>query len=95
MYFRPNAVVLEGKLLKSLSREDYGEQIGTVETYAGEELAIAADCKVVQDEGNEERTYSYREYIDRREISETDNVAGIYMALTVQNGKVTEIYYSA
>lgn len=95
VYFRSNAIVLEGKLFKSLSREDYGEQIGTAETYTGEALEIAADCKVVQDEGNEERAYSYHEYIDMMEISETDNVAGIYMAITVQDGKVTEIYYSA
>jgi len=95
VYFKQNAVVLEGNLLKSMSREDYGEQIGTVESYAGEEIEVSADCKVIQDEGNEERTYSYEEYIENREISETDNVAGIYMALTVKNGKVTEIYYSA
>lgn len=55
VYFRQDAIVLEGKLLKSLSWENYGEQIGMAETYAGEELEVAADCEVVQDEGNEEK----------------------------------------
>lgn len=95
MYFKQNAVVLEGKLLKSMSREDYGEQIGTVETYDGEEIEVSEDCVIIQDEGNEEKTYSYKEYIEIREISETDNVAGIYIAITIKNGKVIEIYYSS
>jgi len=95
VYFKENAVVLEGNLLKSMSQEDYGEQIGIVETYDGEEIEVSADCKIIQDEGNEEKTYSYGEYIEIREISESDNVAGIYMAITVKNGKVIEIYYSS
>jgi len=95
VYFKQNFVVLEGNLLKSMTREDYGEQIGTVETYDGEEIEVSADCKIIQDEGNEERSYSYGEYIKTREISEKDNVAGIYMAITIKNGKVIEIYYSA
>ncbi len=69
-----------GHCTDASSRENYREQIGTAGTYAGEELKIAADCKAVQDEGNEEKTDSYCEYIEMREISETDNVAGIYMA---------------
>ncbi len=32
VYFKQNAVVLEGNLLKSMSQEDYGQQTGTVET---------------------------------------------------------------
>ncbi len=95
VYFKQDVVVLEGNLLKSMSQEDYGEQIGTVETYDGEEIVVSADCKIVQDEGNEAKTYSYNEYIKIREISETDNVAGIYIAITIKNGKVIEIYYSA
>ncbi len=95
VYFKQNAVVLEGNLLKSMSREDYGEQIGTVETYDGEEIEVSADCVIILDEGNEEKTYSYGEYIEIREISETDNVAGIYMDMTIKNGKVIEIYYSS
>lgn len=95
VYFKQNAIVLEGNLLKSVSRQDHEEQIGTVETYSGEEIAVSQDCDVVLDEGNEEKICSYGEYIENREISETDNVAGIYIAITVQNGKVTEIYYSS
>ncbi len=95
VYFKQNAVVLEGNMLKSMSQEDYGEQIGTVETYDGEEIEVSADCKIIQDEGNEEKAYSYKEYIEIREISETDNVAGIYIAITIKNGKVIEIYYSS
>ncbi len=95
VYFKQNAVVFEGNLLKSMSQEDYGEQIGTVETYDGEEIEVSADCVIIQDEGNEEKTYSYKEYIEIRGISETDNVAGIYMAITIKNGKVIEIYYSS
>ncbi len=95
VYFRQNAVVLEGNLLKSMSQEDYGEQIGTVETYDGEEIEVSADCVIILDEGNEEKTYSYKEYIEIREISEADNVAGIYIAITIKDGKVIEIYYSS
>ncbi len=95
VYFKQNTIVLDGNLLKSMSQEDYEEQIGTVETYNGEEIEVSADCKIIQDEGNEEKTYSYGEYIEIREISESDNVAGIYMAITVKNGKVIEIYYSS
>lgn len=95
VYFKQDVVVLEGNLLKSMSREDYGEQIGTVETYDGEEIVVSADCKIIQDEGNDEKAYSYGEYIKIREISETDNVAGIYIAITIKDGKVMEIYYSA
>jgi len=95
VYFKQNAIVLEGNLLKSMSQEDYGEQIGTVETYDGEEIEVSADCNIIQDEGNEEKPYSYKEYIEIREISETDNVAGIYIAITVKNGKVVEIYCSS
>jgi len=95
VYFKQNAVVFEGNLLKSMSQEDYGQQIGTVEIYDGEEIEVSADCVIIQDEGNEEKTYSYKEYIEIREISETDNVAGIYMAITIKNGKVIEIYYSS
>jgi len=95
VYFKQNVVVLEGNLLKSMSREDYGEQIGTVETYDSEEIAVSEDCKIIQDEGNDEKAYSYGEYIKIREISETDNVAGIYIAITIKDGKVMEIYYSA
>ncbi len=95
VYFKQNAVVFEGNMLKSMSQEDYGEQIGTAETYDGEEIEVSADCVIIQDEGNEEKTYSYKEYIEIREISETDNVAGIYMAITIKNGKVIEIYYSS
>ncbi len=95
MYFKQNAVVFEGNLLKSMSQEDYGEQIGTVETYDDEEIEVSADCVIIQDEGNGEKTFSYKEYIEIREISETDNVAGIYMAITIKNGKVIEIYYSS
>lgn len=95
IYFKQNAVVLEGNLLKSMSQEDYGEQIGTVETYDSEEIEVSEDCVIIQDEGNEDKTYSYDEYIKIREISETDNVAGIYVAITIKNGKVIEIYYSS
>jgi len=94
VYFKQNAVVLEGNMLKSMSQDDYGEQIGTVETYDSEEIEVSTDCKIIQDEGNEGKTYSYKEYIEIREISETDNVAGIYIAITIKNGKVIEIYYS-
>ncbi len=95
VYFKQNAVVFEGNMLKSMSQEDYGKQIGTVETYDGEEIEVSADCVIIQDEGNEEKIYSYKEYIEIREISETDNVAGIYMTITIKNGKVIEIYYSS
>lgn len=95
VYFKQNAIVLEGNLLKSMSQQDHEEQVGTVETYNGEEIAVPEDCEVILDEGNEEKIYSYMEYIENREISETDNVAGIYIAITIQNGKVTEIYYSS
>ncbi len=95
VYFKQNVVVLEGNMLKSTSQEDYGEQIGTVETYDGKEIEVSADCVIIQDEGNEEKTYFYKEYIEIREISETDNVAGIYIAITIKNGKVIEIYYSS
>ena len=94
MYFKQNAIVLEGNLLKSISQEDYEQQIGTAETYDGEEIAVSSDCMVVQDEGNAEKAYPYIEYIKTREISETENAAGIYIAITVKEGKVTEIYYS-
>ncbi len=95
MYLKQNAIVLEGSLLKSTSQEDFEQQTGTVETYDGEEIEVSADCKIIQDEGNEEKEYPYLEYIKAREISETDNAAGIYIAITVKNGKVTEVYYSA
>lgn len=95
VYFKQTTVVLEGNLLKSMSREDYGNQIGAVETYDGEEIEVSADCVIIQDEGNEEKTYAYGEYREIMEISETDNAAGIFIAITVKNGKVTEIYYSA
>lgn len=95
MYFKQNAIVLEGSLLKSMSQEDYGEQIGTIETYDSEEIEVSEDCVIIQDEGNEDKAYSYKEYVESRDISETDNVAGIYIAITVKNGKVTEIYYSS
>lgn len=95
IYFKQNAVVLEGNLLKSMSQEDYGEQIGTIETYDSEEIEVSEDCVIIQDEGNEERTYSYEQYIEIREISETENVAGIYIAITIKNCKVVEIYYSS
>lgn len=95
MYFKQNAVVLEGNLLKSMSQKDYGEQIGTVETYVGEEIEVSEDCVIIEDEGNEDKSYAYEEYIESREISETDNVAGIYTAITIRSGKVIEIYYSS
>ncbi len=95
VYFRQNVIVLEGSLLKSMSQEDFGAQIGTVETYDGEEIAVSPDCKIIQDEGNEEKAYPYLEYIEIMEISETDNAAGIYIAITIKDGKVMEIYYSS
>lgn len=95
VYFKENTIALEGNLLKSMTQKEYGEQIGTVETYNGEEIEVSSDCQIIQDEGNNEKTYAYREYIETREISETENVAGIYMEITVKNGKVIEIYYSS
>lgn len=95
IYLKQNTIVLEGNLLKSASQEDYAEQIGTVVTYAGEEIEVSADCKVIQDEGNEEKAYAYSEYIELMELSETDNAAGIYTAITIKNGKVVEMYYSS
>lgn len=95
IYFQQNAIVLEGNLLKSISQVDYEQQTGSVETYDGKEIAVSSDCKVIQDEGNEEKAYPYLEYIQAREISETDNVAGIYIEITVKEGKVTEIYHSS
>ena len=92
MYFKQNAVVLEGNMLKSMSQEDYGEQTSTVETYDGGKIEVSTNCIIIQDEGNEEKTYSYKEHIEISEISETDNVAGIYIAITIENGKVVEIY---
>ncbi len=56
MYFKQNAVVLEGNMLKSMSQEDYGEQIGTVETYDGGKIEVSTDCAIIEDEGNEEKT---------------------------------------
>jgi len=94
-YFKPNSIVLEGSFLKSTSQEDYGEQIGTIETFSGEEFEVSANCKVIQDEGNDAKSYSYEDYIASRGISETDNAAGIYMAITVKAGTVTEIYHSS
>ncbi len=38
-----------------MSQEDYGQQIGTVETYDGEKIEVSADCIIIQDEGNEEK----------------------------------------
>lgn len=95
VYFKQNAIVLEGNLLKSMSQEDYEQQIGTAETYDGKEIPVSSDCRVIQDEGNVEKTYPYLEYIEIMEISETDNAVGIYIAITVKDGKVMEIYYSS
>lgn len=58
IYFKQNAIVLEGNLLKSMSQEDYGEQIGTVETYDGKEIEVSEDCVIIQDEGNENKAYA-------------------------------------
>ncbi len=95
MYFKSNSMILKGSFLKSMSPEDYGEQIGTIETLASEEFEVSSNCKVIQDEGNDAKLYPYHKYVEDYGISETDNAAGIYMAITINNGKVTEIYYSS
>lgn len=94
-YFKSNSMILKGSFLKSMSLEDYGEQIGTIEALASEEFEVSSNCKIIQDEGNDAKIYPYHKYIEDFGISETDNVAGIYMAITINNGKVTEIYYSS
>lgn len=94
-YFKSNSMILKGSFLKSMSLEDYGKQIGTIETLASEEFEVSSNCKVIQDEGNDAKIYPYPKYIEDYGISETDNAAGIYMAITINNGKVTEIYYSS
>lgn len=96
LYLKENKIVIKGEFKRCTSEKNYKNYRykGKKVKYKSKTIRVSKNCKIV-DSADFDIVYEYNGYISYNGISPSQNVRSIMTGITIKNGKVTRIRFSA